>query len=61
METECKSISNQKNESTPSYNWKDVTPEFFDSIKGNIVIIVLWTKYINIFVGDFFSFYTTIL
>ncbi|CAH1725890.1 hypothetical protein AGLY_009875 [Aphis glycines] len=35
METDCKSISNQKNESTPnpSYNWKDVTPEFFDSIK----------------------------
>jgi len=41
METDCKSISNQKNESTPSYNWKDVTPEFFDSIKGNKIIIVL--------------------
>jgi len=40
METDSKSISNQKNESNPSYNWKDVTPEFFDSIKGNIIIIV---------------------
>lgn len=37
METDCKSISNQKNESNPNYNWKDVTPEFFDSIKGNII------------------------
>lgn len=61
METDCKSISNQKNESNPSYNWKDVTPEFFDSIKGNIIIIVLQTEYINIFVEDLFSFYTTIL
>jgi len=48
METDCKSISNQKNESNPSYNWKDVTPEFFDSIKGNIIIIVLQASYINI-------------
>jgi len=59
METESNSISNQKNESKPSYNWKDVTPEFFDSIKGNIIIIVLQTKYINIFVGSF-PFYATI-
>jgi len=38
METDCKSISNLKNESTsnPNYNWKDITPEFFESIKGNI-------------------------
>jgi len=61
METDCKSISNQKNESNPSYNWKDVTLEFFDSIKGNMIIIVLQTEYINIFVRDLFSFYTTIL
>jgi len=60
METDCKSISNQKNESNPSYNWKDVTPEFFDSIKGNIIIIVSQTIYINIFVGSFL-FYATIL
>lgn len=55
METDCKSISNQKNETTynPSYNWKDVTPEFFDSIKGNIIITVLQTKFINIFVRSF--------
>lgn len=37
METDCKSISNQKNESSsnPNYNWEDVTPTFFEAIKGN--------------------------
>lgn len=37
MDTDCKSISNQKNESlsNPNYDWKDITSEFFESIKGN--------------------------
>jgi len=51
METDYKSISNQKNESTPnpSYNWKDVTPEFFDSIKGNIILLLSCRMNISIF------------
>lgn len=39
METDCKSTSNKKNEIAcnvnPNYNWKDITCEFYDSIKGN--------------------------
>lgn len=43
MEADRRSTSNQKTDTAnvPNYNWKDVTPEFFDSIKGNIYIIYL--------------------
>lgn len=41
MESDCRSTSNQKNDMAhnPNYNWKDITPEFFDSIKGNLYFI----------------------
>lgn len=36
MASDSKTISNQKNDSSlhPNYNWKDITSEFFESIKG---------------------------
>lgn len=39
METDYASTTNQKNEAAqnPHYNWKNITPEFFESIKGNII------------------------
>lgn len=42
MEADCITTSNKKNDSThntnPNYNWKDITSEFYDSIKGNIYV-----------------------
>lgn len=40
METDSKTFSNQKNESSlnPNYNWMDITSEFFESIKGKTII-----------------------
>lgn len=39
MDSDSKSTKNQKNEPAPSpnYNWKDITPEFFDCIKGTVI------------------------
>lgn len=51
METDYKSISNQTNESAsnPNYNWKDITPEFFESIKGKNIIINIINCLISLF------------
>lgn len=40
MDTVSKLSSNQKNESSSKhiYNWNDITSEFFESIKGKIII-----------------------
>lgn len=41
MDADSNLISNHKNVSyNPHYNWKDITSEFFEFIKGKIIIII---------------------
>lgn len=43
MEAEYRSTSDQRNESASNanYNWKNITSEFFESIKGNSITYLL--------------------